>query len=92
MFFHAQFVESFFHEWMLNFVQYFLCISCDDPIRAIFHSINVVNHINDLYNLDYSYKSHRQRNLIGYSPWGRKESDATEQLHFSVYNPGMHPT
>ena len=23
-------------------------------------------------------KSHRQRNLVGYSPWGRKESDRTE--------------
>ena len=23
---------------------------------------------------------HRQRSLVGYSPWGRKESDTTEQL------------
>ena len=28
-------------------------------------------------------KSHGQRSLIGYSPWGRKESDTTEQLHFT---------
>jgi len=27
-------------------------------------------------------KSHGQRSLVGYSPWGRKESDTTEQLHF----------
>ena len=27
-------------------------------------------------------KSHRWRNLVGYSPWGREESDTTEQLHF----------
>ena len=27
-------------------------------------------------------KSHRQRSLVGYSPWGRKESDMTERLHF----------
>ena len=27
-------------------------------------------------------KSHGRRSLIGYSPWGRKESDTTEQLHF----------
>ena len=27
-------------------------------------------------------KSHGQRNLVGDSPWGRKESDTTEQLHF----------
>ena len=25
-------------------------------------------------------KSHRQRSLMGYRPWGRKESDLTEQL------------
>ena len=25
-------------------------------------------------------KSHGQRSLVGYSPWGRKESDMTEQL------------
>ena len=28
-------------------------------------------------------KSHGQRSLVGYSPWGRKESDTTERLHFS---------
>ena len=28
-------------------------------------------------------KSHGQRSLIGYSPWGRKELDTTEQLHFT---------
>ena len=27
-------------------------------------------------------KSHGRRSLVGYSPWGRKESDTTEQLHF----------
>ena len=27
-------------------------------------------------------KSHGQRSLVGYSPWSRKESDTTEQLHF----------
>ena len=27
-------------------------------------------------------KSHGRRSLIGYSPWGRKESDTTERLHF----------
>ena len=30
-------------------------------------------------------KSHGQRSLVGYSPWGRKESDTTEQLHFHFY-------
>ena len=27
-------------------------------------------------------ESHGQWNLVGYSPWGHKESDTTEQLHF----------
>ena len=25
---------------------------------------------------------HGQRSLVGYRPWGRKESDTTERLHF----------
>ena len=29
-------------------------------------------------------KSHGRRSLVGYSPWGRKESDTTERLHFSL--------
>ena len=27
-------------------------------------------------------KSHGRRSLVGYSPWARKESDTTEELHF----------
>ena len=33
-------------------------------------------------------KSHGQRNLVGYSPWGRKESDMTERLHFHFQKDG----
>ena len=29
-------------------------------------------------------ESHGQRSLVGYSPWGRKELDMTEQLHFAL--------
>ena len=36
-------------------------------------------------------KSHGQRSLIGYSPWGRKESDTTEQLHSLTHNQGLDP-
>ena len=34
-------------------------------------------------------KSHGLRSLVGYSQWGRKESDTTERLHFTsaVKNP-----
>ena len=30
-------------------------------------------------------KSHGRRSLVGCSPWGREESDTTEQLHFSLF-------
>ena len=30
-------------------------------------------------------KFHGLRSLIGYSPWGRKESDMTERLHFHFH-------
>ena len=41
--------------------------------------------------LQYSYLEnpmHEWRSLVGYSPWGRKESDMTEQVnfHFSRLN------
>ena len=32
-------------------------------------------------------ESHGGRSLVGYSPWGRKESNRTEQLHFSLFHP-----
>ena len=31
-------------------------------------------------------KSHGWRSLIGYSPWGCKESDTTELLHFHFHH------
>ena len=39
-------------------------------------------------------KSHGQRTLAGYSPWGRKESDMTERLHFHFlfYSPSSVPS
>ena len=30
-------------------------------------------------------KSHGQRSLVGYSPWGCKELDTTERLHFHLF-------
>ena len=29
-------------------------------------------------------KSHRQRGLMGYSPWGHKESDMTDHTHIPM--------
>ena len=34
--------------------------------------------------LKYSGKSHGQRSLVGYSPWGHKELDTTEHKHSSI--------
>ena len=35
-------------------------------------------------------ESHGGRSLVGYSPWGRKESDTTERLHsLSLQGTGM---
>ena len=31
-------------------------------------------------------KSHGLRILVGYSPWGHKESDTTEQIHFTSFH------
>ena len=31
-------------------------------------------------------KSHRPRSLVGYSPWGCKELDMTERLHFTSFH------
>ena len=31
-------------------------------------------------------KSHGQRSLVGYSPWGHKESDTTEQMNTHTHN------
>ena len=36
-----------------------------------------------------AWKIHGQRNLVGYSPWGRKESDTTERLHFTSWSGGF---
>ena len=47
--------------------------------------------------LQYSFldKSHRQRSLVGYSPWDHKQSDTTEQLSMHAHThrqscPGSH--
>ena len=39
-------------------------------------------------------KSHGRRSLVGCSPWGREESDVTEQLHFHALEKEMatHPS
>ena len=43
------------------------CLGQDDPLEE-----EMATH---------SGKSHGQRSLAGYSPWGRKQSDTTERAH-----------
>ena len=44
------------------------------------------------YPLQYSCleNPHGQRSLVGYSPWGRKESDTAKQLTLSFYQRHIH--
>ena len=37
-------------------------------------------------------KSHGLRNIVGYSPWGHKELDTTEQLHFHFLSQAKNTT
>ena len=37
-----------------------------------------------------SGESHAQRSLVGYSPWGCKESDMTKRLTLSYLSPSLH--
>ena len=39
-----------------------------------------------------SEESHGRRSLVGYSPWGHKELDTTERLHFHCHFGGLDPT
>ena len=34
-----------------------------------------------IYSSILAWKIHGWKSLVGYSPWGRKESDTTERLH-----------
>ena len=38
-----------------------------------------------------AWKFHGLRSLVGYSPWGGKQSDMTEQLHFHFLLYTKHP-
>ena len=36
-----------------------------------------------------AWKTQGRRSLVGYSPWGREESDTTERLHFHALEKEM---
>ena len=41
---HTQLDESFYHEWLLNFVKCFFCVYWDDHLVFVFSFVNVVYH------------------------------------------------
>ena len=55
--------------WLLRRLS--VCLQCRNPVRSL-----------GWENLFLPGKSHGQRNLVDYSPWGLKQSDTTEWLHF----------
>ena len=61
-------LRVFIMKWILNFFRCFYCIYW----RRQWHPTPVL----------LPGKSHGRRSLVGCSPWGREESDTTEQLHF----------
>ena len=44
-FLYTPFVESFHHEWVLTFIEYFCCICSNDNMVLIFSFVNVIYHI-----------------------------------------------
>ena len=60
------------HKWRSCRLQQGLSILCASRRRRQWHPTPVL----------LPGKSHRQRSLVGCSPWGRKESGTTERLHF----------
>jgi len=43
---YAHFLESFYHKWVLNFVESFPCIYWDDHVAFILQFVDMVYHIN----------------------------------------------
>ena len=56
------------------------CISPSSALAGGFFTTEPPGKLFDLYTLFMFGKSHGQRSLVGNTPWGRKESDTTEQL------------
>jgi len=75
-----------FFNWRIMALQYFV-VFCHTSTRISHRYTHVPSHPN-LPPISHPTpvllpgKSHGQRSLVGYSPWGRQELDMTEQLHF----------
>ena len=55
------------------------CLGQEDPLEKKMATNLSIFFFQPQY---FTGKSHGWRSLAGYSPWGDKESDTTEQLHF----------
>ena len=57
----------------------------EDKRRRGWQKVRLLGSITDSVdmNLGKLWDSGGQRSIVGYSPWGRKESDRTERLHFT---------
>ena len=51
-------------------------------IGADIHTLLYIKLEKEMATHSSTQESHGGRSLVGYSPWGRKESDMTERLHF----------
>ena len=62
--FYAHFLESFYHNWVLNFVKSFLCIYWEDCMVFLLQFVNMVYHIDWFVHVEESLHSWDKPHLI----------------------------
>ena len=55
----------------------------EPPGKSILTYSQRLKHLPGMREVLLPGESHGGRSLVGYSPWGHKESDMTERLHFT---------
>lgn len=67
--FYSQFAECLYHERALNFVRFTFCVSWDDCVLCVLHSINVAFYMDWFLGVEPTLHSWRQgRLIIVYNP------------------------
>ena len=67
---YAYFLESFYHKWVLNFVESFLCIYSEDHAVFLLQFVNMVYHIDWFAYIEESLHSWDKPPLImDYDPF-----------------------
>ena len=70
MFLCTHFDESFYHEWMLNFVKCFFCVYWDDCVIFILAFVNMVYHIDWFVNVEpHLYPWNKSKLIMLYDPF-----------------------